>query len=293
MKRAKKTILPISMVTAILLIAGCDLNKPQETTTTEEQVAPAVAPSEQSPAVMKTRPAFAIFSLEKGTIDLLFKPESAPADMSFENSCPAGTQPLGLADINFGGKLYCTDASSRSIRVMDLATKAELFTWMWPSEIQGTPMWFIGRWKKDTDVGLAAYDSARGVFHIFDSADKSFKLSSSFEYGGVGTQLLPLVGDWNGDGSDSIGVYKPATSQMDLRNSLDAGIADISFRFENGSAEPQDVAIAVNTEQRTVAGLYSATKGSATLGSTDLAVQPQTVFFFGAPEQQKIVVPVR
>ena len=295
MKHHKNICVSLSIVSAMLLMVGCSKDKPEESTDTDNQAqvpAPA-ASAEPAPVSSNAKPAFAIFSFDTGMIDILMKPESAPADISIKNICPAGSQPFGLADLEFGGKLYCNDTTSRSISVMDLASKAELFTWSWPASVQGMPTWAIGRWNKGTDVGLTAYDSGAGVFHIYDSAEKSFVLRGSFEYGGTDPSLSPLVGDWDGDGADSVGVYRSSSQQMDLRNALDAGIADISFRFVEKSAEPQDLAVTVNTEKGSLAALYSDSKGAVTTGSSDPATRPQTVFLFGAPEQKKSVVPVR
>jgi hypothetical protein len=41
----------------------------------------------------------------------------------------------------------------------------------------------------------------------------------------------PVVGDWNGDGTDTIGVVRQATSSWLLRNSNTGGIAQINFVF--------------------------------------------------------------
>ena len=41
----------------------------------------------------------------------------------------------------------------------------------------------------------------------------------------------PIVGDWNGDGKDTIGVYNPANGVFRLRNSNSAGPTQIIFTF--------------------------------------------------------------
>ncbi len=53
----------------------------------------------------------------------------------------------------------------------------------------------------------------------------------SFTYGNPGDQ--PIVGDWDGDGDDTIGVRRPSTGQILQRNSNSAGVADNSFVFGN------------------------------------------------------------
>ncbi len=51
----------------------------------------------------------------------------------------------------------------------------------------------------------------------------------SFVYGLAGD--LPLVGDWDGNGSETPGVYRPAEATFYLRNSNTGGAADIVFRY--------------------------------------------------------------
>jgi hypothetical protein len=52
-----------------------------------------------------------------------------------------------------------------------------------------------------------------------------------FHYGSAGD--VPLVGDWNGNGSETVGVARFAAGRIQwfLRNSNSAGSADISFTF--------------------------------------------------------------
>ena len=42
---------------------------------------------------------------------------------------------------------------------------------------------------------------------------------------------MPLVGDWTGDGIDTIGLYNPATGYFYLRNSNTTGVGDITFFY--------------------------------------------------------------
>lgn len=44
-------------------------------------------------------------------------------------------------------------------------------------------------------------------------------------YGNPGD--IPIIGDWNGDGKDGFGVYRPSTGRFHLKNELSAGSADI------------------------------------------------------------------
>ena len=48
-----------------------------------------------------------------------------------------------------------------------------------------------------------------------------------FTYGPSASTLAPLVGDWDGDGIETIGLYNPTTGAFFLKNSNAGGAADI------------------------------------------------------------------
>ena len=290
MKRFKRIIGVVFMATSLLFLAACDANKSQGRIVPSEQPQAPASPAELKPVVSNMKPAFAVFTLSTGMVHVLAKPKSGPADLIYQNSCSAGSQPFGIADVNFGGKLFCNDASNRRTTIMDMSSQAELFSWNWPVDIERTPTWFIGRWQANKDVGLAAYDSAKGVFHIFNSEAKNFSLSHSFEYGGAGSSTLPLVGDWDGDGNDAVGVYRSSTKQLFLRNTLDSGMADISFGLDGNSYEIDATPVAINLDARTVVAMYSTSTGVASFTSTDVTNSP---FLFGAPKESKLAIPIR
>jgi hypothetical protein len=41
----------------------------------------------------------------------------------------------------------------------------------------------------------------------------------------------PVVGDWDGNGTTTIGVFDPSIGNFYLRNSNSAGVADLSIFF--------------------------------------------------------------
>jgi hypothetical protein len=57
-------------------------------------------------------------------------------------------------------------------------------------------------------------------------------------FGPSDRDMIPLVGDWDGDGVDSPGLYDPATGSFFLRNSCTPGPADLSFTFGPPGALP-------------------------------------------------------
>ena len=67
--------------------------------------------------------------------------------------------------------------------------------------------------------GVAEFDPSRGRWFLRGTANAGAALT--FPFGGVG--WTPLVGDWDGDGSPSLGAADPATETFYLRNTEDSG----------------------------------------------------------------------
>jgi lipoprotein-anchoring transpeptidase ErfK/SrfK len=53
----------------------------------------------------------------------------------------------------------------------------------------------------------------------------------TFQFGAPGD--VPFVGDFDGDGIDTIGLHRPSTGRVFIKNSLSAGAADLEFVFGN------------------------------------------------------------
>jgi hypothetical protein len=50
-------------------------------------------------------------------------------------------------------------------------------------------------------------------------------------YGAANNGFIPLVGDWDGNGTETVGLYNPSTSMFYLSNSNSSQIADVSFVY--------------------------------------------------------------
>ncbi len=55
-----------------------------------------------------------------------------------------------------------------------------------------------------------------------------------FSYGPGGLGWIPLAGDWDADGVDTVGLYDPVTGMWFLRNTNSAGPADNMFSYGPG-----------------------------------------------------------
>ena len=79
-------------------------------------------------------------------------------------------------------------------------------------------------------------------FHVLPAryANQSGPADVTFAYGPAGAGWIPIAGDWDGDGTDTIGLYNPATSTFYLRNTTslqgpsDLGYADVVFHLWPG-----------------------------------------------------------
>lgn len=72
----------------------------------------------------------------------------------------------------------------------------------------------------------------------------------------VGSEVndIPLAGDWNGNGTDTVGLYRPSNQTFYLRNSNTSGGADITTKYGN----PGDIPIVGdwNGNGKTSIGVY-------------------------------------
>jgi hypothetical protein len=97
---------------------------------------------------------------------------------------------------------------------------------------------------------------------------------------------LPVSGDWNGDGVDTVGFYRPTTASFYLRNSNSSGPADIVFAF--GSSEDRPVAGDWNEDGIDTIGVYRPSNGVFYLRNFNSSGPPQYQFAYGNTEDLPI-----
>jgi BNR repeat-like domain len=97
---------------------------------------------------------------------------------------------------------------------------------------------------------------------------------------------LPVSGDWNGDGVDTVGFYRPANGNFYLRNSNSSGPADIVFQF----GEPGDRPVAGDWNEDGVdtIGVYRPSNGVFYLRNFNSSGPPQYAFAYGNNEDLPI-----
>src|SRR4030095_12579458 len=82
---------------------------------------------------------------------------------------------------------------------------------------------------------LGAYAANDALFYLRNSNSAGFA-DLTLSYGPTGA--VPLIGDWNGDGTDTVGVYDASNQTFYLRNSNPPGFADLTIRFGPMGAIP-------------------------------------------------------
>jgi hypothetical protein len=182
----------------------------------------------------------------------------------------------GLPDDTFGVVV----SGTFNLRNVDFGGSADL---VYP---YGNPAWrpIMGNWDGGTTVGDVSadhpgvYDGAAGIFYL-RNAHSAGAANITFFYGPAGAGWLPIAGDWNGDGTTTIGLYDPATSSFYLRNSNSAGSADAAFPFGAPGAGWLPIAGDWNNDGVDTIGLYNPATGifylrnSLSAGNADLVYQ--------------------
>ena len=99
------------------------------------------------------------------------------------------------------------------------------------------------------------------------NANSAGSSTGGFNYGGPG--LIPITGDWDGNGTTTIGSYNPSTSQWFLRNSNSAGSSIGGFTF----GSPGDIPVVGDWDGNgtTTIGVYRPSTGYWYLRNTNSA----------------------
>jgi hypothetical protein len=87
-------------------------------------------------------------------------------------------------------------------------------------------------WDGDGTDTPGVYRSATARWYLSNGLDGSADTPDEvFRYGRPGAGDLVLCGDWDGDGTDTVGVFRTSDNIWYLRNSNTAGNADATFRY--------------------------------------------------------------
>jgi len=141
-------------------------------------------------------------------------------------------------------------------------------TW-WVAVAQGLPA-----------DGPAIYLGGSAAWYLRNAASGGVA-HQAFTYGPATTTWVPLRGDWNGDGVETIGLYDPASGGFYLRNSNGGGVADVAFVYGPGGAGWLPLSGDWDNDGDDTVGLYNPATGTFYLRNTNSAGAANVVFTYG------------
>lgn len=100
---------------------------------------------------------------------------------------------------------------------------------------------------------------------------------------GSGEGEWPIAGDWDGDGFDTIGVFRPETSSFHLRSALAGGPADRRVAFGDPRMAPIPVVGDWDGDGVDTFGVYARADSSFHLTDARTTSPSQNPFLFGPP----------
>ena len=110
----------------------------------------------------------------------------------------------------------------------------------------------------------------------------------AFNFGASNPNLIPVTGDWNGDGVTTIGFFDPATAAFFLRDSNDAGPATTVVTFGAGGTGLIPIVGDWNNDGIDTIGVYNPASATFFLRDSNTPGGATYAFTFGAPGMQPL-----
>ena len=138
--------------------------------------------------------------------------------------------------------------------------------------VPGPHLPIAGDWNGDGLDGVGVYTPANGTFYLRDDLTTG-GAQYTFAFGGAqpARYARAVAGDWDGDGKDSVGLYRTDTGRWRLRNTLDAGPPTALFTYDR-----------VGTTERPIAGDWD---GNGT--STPGLMEEEGIFYLRNANSQR------
>lgn len=128
--------------------------------------------------------------------------------------------PIGEQTILFFNQSSSNPRPEHGVAIDDLGD----FRVVWGAGTNTTQDVFVRRVLDDTLSSIGGFDRTTGQWYLKNVSTAGLTDFAVFPYGGAGWQ--PVVGDWNGDGQDTIGVVSPFGDWY-LRNTVGSGAPDV------------------------------------------------------------------
>jgi hypothetical protein len=209
---------------------------------------------------------------------------------SYQLTVPAG-QTLRLADFTIVAANTAAAEAAANALVTSSGFGGQAAALLTPAQLQSLAN-FVNLAGGDNTVGL--FNPASSIFFL-KNANSAGPADSMVGYGpaNITPAWIPLAGDWDGNGSITLGLYNPLTSAFFLKNSNAAGPADIMFNF--GPADPGyngttnigwlPIVGDWTGSGTTTVGLYDPSSGTFYLRDSNTAGPADTMFGYGPGDQ--------
>jgi N-acetylmuramoyl-L-alanine amidase len=132
---------------------------------------------------------------------------------------------------------------------------------------------------------VGAYHRSDGTFHLRNSLSGG---SSDLAFGFGPPGKIPLMGDWNGDGTATCGYYDPDDGSFHLRNSNSTGSSDIAY--VGGPTNMIPLIGDWDGDGKTSAGYYNPGDGSIHLRNSLSPGPSDYAYVFISPPNSSLIV---
>jgi hypothetical protein len=142
-----------------------------------------------------------------------------------------------------------------------------------------------GDFDGDGKDSVALYEVGTSTFYIKNSLTPGGlgSADSKFTFGAASSGWIPLVGDWDGDGTDTVGLYDPVQSVFHLQNRHTGGTAAIVFQFGSSGCGWTPLIGDWNGDGRDTIGLFDHKRSHFHLRDMLMGGDADVLFQFGAP----------
>jgi hypothetical protein len=135
---------------------------------------------------------------------------------------------------------------------------------------------------------IGEYRPKEGKFYLRNT-NAAGDADITFSFGPSGQNLIPVAGDWDGDGKDSVGLYDPANGGWFLKNSNSDGIADTMFSFGPSAQNLLPVAGDWDGDGRVGVGLFDPRMGNWSLKNSNSNGVADMTFTLGFTDAKPII----
>lgn len=140
-----------------------------------------------------------------------------------------------------------------------------------------------------TEVGL--YDPIASTFYLNAKIIDPFgSESSTFGFGVAKAGWMPIAGDWDGDGTTTVGLFDPKTNLFYLRNENSSGPANITVAFGVANSGQLPIAGDWNNDKKTTIGLFDPKTNLFLLRNSNDTGMADITFGFGVANSGQIPI---